>query len=77
MIGVTAGESDAALEDLLSIQHVLQAVAQRQDVVRVVLRLEHHAVVRGRRERDGAVDRRRREGGDRNLSLLERRGSHY
>jgi hypothetical protein len=61
----------AAVEDLAAIQHVLQTITERDDVVRVVLQFERHTVVGSRRERHGTVGRRRRKGGDRNFALLE------
>ena len=53
-----------AIGDLAPVEHVLQAVAQRPDVVGAVLHLEHHTVIGGRAHRLGDADLRRGEGGE-------------
>src|SRR6185503_711957 len=65
----------SALDNLLSIEQVLEAVTQRFDVVGVVLRFEDDAVVLRGGELDRAFDGWRREGSDWRLPLLEK-GDH-
>src|SRR5215470_14006648 len=62
----------AGLDDLATIEHVLQAVAQCADVVWPVLHLEHDAVVRRGSYRLGHSDFRGGEADEGGLALLQR-----
>ena len=70
-IGVT-GRERAGLGDLRAVEHVLQAVAQQPAVPRIVLHLEHAAVVLRRAHGDRRVDVGGRKAGERMLAGLER-----
>jgi hypothetical protein len=65
------GAKRAGLHDLRPIEHVLQRVAQRPPVPRIVLHLEHHAVVFRDADRIGGIDLRRGEACERRLPRHE------
>ena len=62
----------AGARDLPAVEHVLQAVAQRPDVPRIVLHLVDDAVVFGGRHRDRGLGFRLAEAGERRLARLQR-----
>ena len=60
-----------AVDDLAPVQHVLQAGAEQLDVIRAVLHLEDHAVVRCVADLLGVLDAGARERQERRLALLQ------
>jgi hypothetical protein len=61
----------ARLRDLPPVEHVLQRVAQRPNVVGIVLHLEDDAVVFGGPERERGLRIGRRKGGECVLALFQ------
>jgi hypothetical protein len=62
----------AGFQDLRAVEHVLHAVAQRADVVGVVLHLEDDRVIGRRGNRLGGADFGRRKGDESGLALGQR-----